>query len=729
MSSAAGPSASLLDRLQAATRRKAPREARADLASELLVQLSSEAHEIRQDGRDIETTLFADAFPLLNFLVPLLSADEVAGERMMTTSDRVRSCTTLVATVCSPKEVVMAVEQQLAELLAGGFGDSTDDDGVDDDARDSACRLACLTTMYANALIRIKTKRPLPFLDSAVKQLRSAMTDIARQGPFMPPGPASTTLGEADEGDLLAVELLRVVLLFVRNVHPWVVSSAGDDRAVHDKALAPFNDFLHDSVALLHPFVPNSVALEFFFSRFPVYRRPGPRPASTASEVVWELAESVLHMLRVRPASLAKTVTSTASSRSSRLGALVLLAHMVAAHPSVAPDQLEHTVDALLVATLDIIRARQSDPLLRVADDETLFWLWWCVEQQLELEEPFGNDLLFDLVEVVTPLASLSPNPQTRFLAFRLLARLVTTADGDTIAGEATQVNLLEQLVVDCPAPSLRAASVGLVKEVLLSKLELPPASSSLFLDGSFFSSPLGDALLLFDPPDVTLDTLEATEFVEQHRAGVMERLSLLFVLLKRDQQNRTGIADPPVLANLRSRSLGPLRAQLAKWPAVPTDTKDSEAVLDAGLRLELDLVGELLDRVEEAVQEVEGRSSEPYDPYVPGGNPNMPGGGPGPSGSTGGGKNNKTAQIQQQIDDTVGIMRENITKVAERGERLDALQDKTDNLAQSAQGFRRGANRVRKQMWWKDMKMRILIAVGIAILVVVIVVPIVVKK
>lgn len=30
-----------------------------------------------------------------------------------------------------------------------------------------------------------------------------------------------------------------------------------------------------------------------------------------------------------------------------------------------------------------------------------------------------------------------------------------------------------------------------------------------------------------------------------------------------------------------------------------------------------------------------------------------------------------------------------------------------TDNLAVSAQGFRRGANRVRKQMWWKDMKMR----------------------
>lgn len=68
--------------------------------------------------------------------------------------------------------------------------------------------------------------------------------------------------------------------------------------------------------------------------------------------------------------------------------------------------------------------------------------------------------------------------------------------------------------------------------------------------------------------------------------------------------------------------------------------------------------------------------------------------------------------------------MRENITKVSQRGERLDALQDKTDNLAVSAQGFRRGANRVRKQMWWKDMKMRMCIIIGIVILLVIIIVP-----
>jgi len=71
--------------------------------------------------------------------------------------------------------------------------------------------------------------------------------------------------------------------------------------------------------------------------------------------------------------------------------------------------------------------------------------------------------------------------------------------------------------------------------------------------------------------------------------------------------------------------------------------------------------------------------------------------------------------------------MRANMTKVSQRGERLDALQDKTDNLAVSAQGFRRGANRVRKAMWWKDMKMRMWLIAGIIVLLLIIIVPAVV--
>ncbi|WFD25151.1 synaptobrevin [Malassezia nana] len=107
--------------------------------------------------------------------------------------------------------------------------------------------------------------------------------------------------------------------------------------------------------------------------------------------------------------------------------------------------------------------------------------------------------------------------------------------------------------------------------------------------------------------------------------------------------------------------------------------------------------------------------SNSTYDPYIPADNAAK-------AASSHG--NARTAQIQAQIDETVGVMRENINKVNERGENLDSLQNKTDNLAVSAQGFRRGANQVRKRMWWKDVKMRIVIVIAIIALLCVIIIP-----
>lgn len=61
---------------------------------------------------------------------------------------------------------------------------------------------------------------------------------------------------------------------------------------------------------------------------------------------------------------------------------------------------------------------------------------------------------------------------------------------------------------------------------------------------------------------------------------------------------------------------------------------------------------------------------------------------------------------------------------MAERGSRLDELQGQSENLSQNARGFNRRANQLRKDMWWKDMKMRICIIVGIVVLLIVIIAP-----
>ncbi|KAG1446073.1 hypothetical protein G6F56_009694 [Rhizopus delemar] len=90
---------------------------------------------------------------------------------------------------------------------------------------------------------------------------------------------------------------------------------------------------------------------------------------------------------------------------------------------------------------------------------------------------------------------------------------------------------------------------------------------------------------------------------------------------------------------------------------------------------------------------------SQPYDPYSP---------------TQGGQNTNKTTQVQHQVDEVVGIMQQNIDKAMQRGERIDDLRGRTEDLQGTAGHFRRGANQVRKRMWWKDLKWKIVIAIVI---------------
>ncbi|KAL2257156.1 hypothetical protein VTK26DRAFT_584 [Humicola hyalothermophila] len=108
--------------------------------------------------------------------------------------------------------------------------------------------------------------------------------------------------------------------------------------------------------------------------------------------------------------------------------------------------------------------------------------------------------------------------------------------------------------------------------------------------------------------------------------------------------------------------------------------------------------------------------ASSPYDPYVPRNSPTASS--PGAGGPTG------TEHIQEQLRATIGVMTENVKLAEARGENIDNLRDKTDDLQGAAQQFRRGANQVRKKMWWKDMKMRIWLIIGIVVLLAIIIIP-----
>ncbi|PRQ35866.1 putative Longin-like domain-containing protein [Rosa chinensis] len=61
------------------------------------------------------------------------------------------------------------------------------------------------------------------------------------------------------------------------------------------------------------------------------------------------------------------------------------------------------------------------------------------------------------------------------------------------------------------------------------------------------------------------------------------------------------------------------------------------------------------------------------------------------------------------------GVMMENIEKVLDRGEKIELLVDKTDNLRSQAQDFKQQGTKMRRKMWFQNMKMK-LIVVGIVV-------------
>lgn len=70
----------------------------------------------------------------------------------------------------------------------------------------------------------------------------------------------------------------------------------------------------------------------------------------------------------------------------------------------------------------------------------------------------------------------------------------------------------------------------------------------------------------------------------------------------------------------------------------------------------------------------------------------------------------NKLAKVKAQVTEVKGIMMQNIEKVIDRGEKIDQLVDKTENLRSQAQDFRQQGTQVRRKMWLQNMKIKLVV-------------------
>lgn len=86
--------------------------------------------------------------------------------------------------------------------------------------------------------------------------------------------------------------------------------------------------------------------------------------------------------------------------------------------------------------------------------------------------------------------------------------------------------------------------------------------------------------------------------------------------------------------------------------------------------------------------------------------------------GGTESGQRDALRTAQREIDGVREIMTENIERVLERGERIDLLVDQTDRLGNSARDFRVRSRGLKRRMWWKNVKLMVLLALVVIFLV-----------
>ncbi|KAI9339786.1 synaptobrevin-domain-containing protein [Zopfochytrium polystomum] len=110
------------------------------------------------------------------------------------------------------------------------------------------------------------------------------------------------------------------------------------------------------------------------------------------------------------------------------------------------------------------------------------------------------------------------------------------------------------------------------------------------------------------------------------------------------------------------------------------------------------------------------------------------PGVGRGSGGAGGGGagyapvrsaEDAKLNQLQQEADVVLNIFRDNVAEMSKRGDALETLHEQIVHLNASTRTFREKSEEVKNKMWWKNMRMTLILSAVCLVLALVLLFPI----
>ncbi|GAA5883155.1 hypothetical protein JCM16303_006117 [Sporobolomyces ruberrimus] len=519
----------------------------------------------------------------------------------------------------SPKELILGIEGRLAELKCSREADTDESDDESDDrerreGKDSktlqseaaVCALATYVRAYGTSLKRLVTTKQDLFYSSAFDAISSTFTHLVVDG--------------ALEREFRSpIDLILIEAIFELASQVESIEKEGQRQSARVKARA----LVETVVGLSTSAFRSSYANDFFLSLHPKYRM-----SEATSLSLENRARQTPHIVRASQTKHIWTdvfptlyknldyqlddllVDCRYSDALKQIGSFSFLSHFLALNPATPisafdiDEDMQATPSFLLSAVLGTIQSSYGPfSPYKLAEDDILFFLWWCVDQQTKSEEEmaagFEADAMFELVHVLTLLSAASPNPQTRFLAFRLLSTLVLDHTGASPGSDSVQMPLLKNLLTHIGTPATKTACLEIVKEVLARKLdesEKDPDFVSLFLTPDFIEE-FGPIILRGVPPDI-FKTLSPDTFLAQFERDVSQKLNLYYFLLTRDKENKTGIRSTSTLQDTKEQFLDPLKKQLSSW-LDPTKTEK----LNPSVSLELELVQSSLSRIDELLK------------------------------------------------------------------------------------------------------------------------------
>ena len=83
---------------------------------------------------------------------------------------------------------------------------------------------------------------------------------------------------------------------------------------------------------------------------------------------------------------------------------------------------------------------------------------------------------------------------------------------------------------------------------------------------------------------------------------------------------------------------------------------------------------------------------------------------------------NSALEAARKQVDEVQGIMAANVEKVLEREGKLGQLGERAERLQEGSDQFQKATVRIKRKMWWDNMKMKLIIG-GVAAVIIIIII------